>query len=116
MVSPLMEFPADPAWTGLWEFLFEDEKSPWFRFFLKRNSMFFRIDGFIGTPVINHAAFRKFVFRLLRDKSSDGRLMGQGGKYWVIEDTGASFTMDTPNGVSAEKEINEKRFRVCDRF
>ena len=58
MLTPLARFPDSPAWTGLWELLFDDEKSAWFNYLFEQNrpdpkrmsSPSLNVEVFFGTP------------------------------------------------------------------
>ena len=60
MLTPLARFPDSPAWTGLLEWLFDDEKSAWFNYLHEQHrpdpkrwsSPELNVEVFFGTPVI----------------------------------------------------------------
>jgi hypothetical protein len=126
MLDPLVKFPNSPAWTGVWEMLFDDEKSAWFNYLLKENtpdqkrmsSSEFNVEGFFGTPAINNSSFRKFVIRLLHENSACGRIVGEAAHgYWLDQRLSVrrryGYTVEPPQDGS---EINGKEFRACDFY
>jgi hypothetical protein len=124
ILAPMSEFPDDPAWRGMWSFLFEDEQSQWFQFFRNIStpdpkgmaSPHFGVEEWFGTPIINEDAFRNFVVRLLHDKSVCGKIAGGSGGYWLDQrlstDRAYGYTVAAPNGL----EIAGKEFRTCDFY
>jgi hypothetical protein len=126
MLTPLAKFPDSPAWTGLWEVLFDDEKSAWFNYLLEQNrpdpkrmsSPSLNVQVFFGTPVINNGRFRKFAVRLLREKSACGKIVGEAAHgYWLDQRLSVmrrfGYTVEGPKDGS---EINGKQFRTCDLY
>jgi len=124
ILGPISEYPDDPAWTGLWNFLFKDEQSRWFDFFRRistpdakrMSSPRFGIEEFFDSPIINKVAFRTFVIRLLRDKSPCGKIAGGSGSYWLDQrlstDRAYGYTVQAAGGA----EIAGKEFRTCDFY
>ena len=126
MLTPLARFPYSPAWTGLWEVLFDDEKSAWFNYLLEQNkpdpkrmsSPSLNVEVFFGTPVINSGRFRKFAVRLLQEKSACGKIVGEAAHgYWLDQRLSVmrrfGYTVEGPKDRS---EINGKEFRTCDFY
>jgi hypothetical protein len=126
MVSPLKRFPNSLAWKGTWELLFDDEQSAWFNYLRKQStpdptsfsSPSFNVSEYFGTPFINKIPFRKFVIRLLHDKSACGKIVGEAAHgYWLDQHLSAmrrfGYTVQSPEDGS---EINGKEFRTCDLY
>ena len=125
MLAPLREFPTDSAWRSVWKFLFDEKNSPWFKFLLTNSSPdprgmsapFFNLEEFFGTPIINNSLFRKFVVRLLNDKSPCGKIMGDSGGYWLTEQISISrqfgYTVSPPPD---GENIDGTAFRTCDFY
>jgi hypothetical protein len=125
ILSPLTEFPADPAWKELWDFLFNDEKSVWFNFLLqtslpdpsRMSSPWFATETWFGTPAINNASFRMFVLRLLRNTGPCGSITGGSGTYWLRQDLSThrryGYSFSAPGN---EKELSGMTFRTCDFY
>lgn len=126
MLTPLAKFPGSPAWTGLWEFLFDDEKSAWFNYLFEQNRLdpkrmgapALNVEVFFGTPVINNSSFRRFVDRLLQEKAACGKIIGEAAHgYWLDQQLSVwrrfGYTVEAPKDGS---EINGKEFRTCDFY
>ncbi|HLZ53656.1 MAG TPA: hypothetical protein VKS19_04175 [Verrucomicrobiae bacterium] len=126
MLNPLKQFPDAPAWTGVWEFLFDDEQSAWFNYLRKQStpdptnwsSPSFNVGEYFGTPFINKGPFRKFVIRLLHDKSACGKIVGEAAHgYWLDQRLSTmrryGYTVQVPEDGS---EINGMEFRTCDLY
>jgi hypothetical protein len=126
MVSPLKRSPDSPAWKATWELLFDDEQSAWFNYLCKQStpdpksysSPTINIGEYFGTPFINKGPFRKFVIRLLHDKSACGKIVGEAAHgYWLDQRLSTmrhyGYTTDSPKDGS---EINGKEFRTCDLY
>ena len=126
MLTPLARFPDSPAWTALWGILFDDEKSAWFNYLLEQNrpdpkrmgAPALNVEVFFGTPVINNGSFRRFVIRLLQEKSACGKIIGEAGHgYWLDQRLSVlrrfGYTVEAPMNGS---EINGKEFRTCDFY
>ena len=126
LVSPLKRFPNSPAWNGTWELLFDDEQSAWFNYLRKQStpdpksysSPTFNVSEYFGTSFINKVPFRKFVIRLLHDKSACGKIVGEAAHgYWLDQRLSTmrrfGYTVQSPEDGS---EINGKEFRTCDLY
>jgi hypothetical protein len=126
MLDPLKQFPDAPAWKGAWELLFDDERSAWFNYLRKQStpdptsfsSPSFNVGEYFGTPFINKGPFRKFVIRLLHDKSACGKIVGEAAHgYWLDQRLSTmrhyGYTVQAPEDGS---EINGKEFRTCDLY
>jgi hypothetical protein len=126
MLAPLVEFPDSPAWIGAWEPIFDDEQSVWFNYLLKQNmpdpkrmeSPSMNVEVFFGSPMINNGSFRKFVTRLLHEKSACGRIMGGSAYgYWLDEKLSTrrryGFTINPPQDGS---DVSGREFRTCDFY
>jgi hypothetical protein len=126
ILTPLAKFSDSPAWTGVWEVLFDDEKSAWFNYLLEQNkpdpkrmsSPSLNVEVFFGTPVINNDKFRKFAERLLQEKSDCGKIVGEAAHgYWLDQRVSVQrhfgYTVEAPKDGS---EINGKEFRACDFY
>jgi hypothetical protein len=125
MLTPLARFPDSPAWTGLWEVLFDDEKSAWFNYLLEQNrpdlkrmsSPSLNVEVFFGTQIINNGRFRKFAVRLLQEKSACGRIVGEAAHgYWLDQRLSVMRLYGTVEGPKDGSEINGKEFRTCDFY
>jgi hypothetical protein len=125
ILDPLRQFPASAGWGGTWKSLFEDEQSPWFQFFQKTSSPDpqrmsspgFSIEEFFGTPIINNDSFRKFVIRVLHDRSVCGKIAGGTGGYWLDQQLSTDrlygYTMQPPPGTP---NVAGRSFRTCDFY
>jgi hypothetical protein len=126
MLTPLARFPGSPAWAGLWEILFDDEKSVWCSYLFEQNrpdpkrmsTPALNVEVFFGTPVINSGSFRRFVIRLLRERSACGKIIGEAAHgYWLDQRLSVlrrfGYTVEAPKDGS---EINGKEFRTCDLY
>jgi hypothetical protein len=126
MVSPLKGFPNSLAWNGTWELLFDDEQSAWYNCLWKQStpdpksysSPSFNVGEYFGTPFINKVSFRKFVIRLLHDRSACGKIVGEAAHgYWLDQRLSTmrryGYTVQAPEDGS---EINGKEFRTCDLY
>jgi hypothetical protein len=125
LLNPLKEFPGNPAWTGLWEFLFDAEESPWFKFFRKISSpdptrmgtAWFAIEEFFGTAVINNGPFRKFVIGLLKDRSPCGTIAGGSGSYWLLQNLSTDRRLGYTVKTAADlPDLAGRPFRICDFY
>jgi hypothetical protein len=125
ILSPIKEFPEDPAWADTWRFLFQIENSQWFAFFRTistpdpkgMSSPRFGIEEFFGSPIINKTEFRSFVIQLLRDKSHCGKIVGSSKHgYWLDQRLSTArpygCTVQSPD----DEEIDSKEFRTCDFY
>jgi len=126
MLEPLKQFPDAPAWKGVWALLFDDEQSAWFNYLRQQSKLdstrmsspLFNVDEYFGTPFINKIPFRKFIVRLLHDKSACGKIVGEAAHgYWLDQQLSImrryGYTVESPNDGS---EINGKEFRICDFY
>lgn len=126
MVSPLKIFPNSPTWKETWKLLFDDEQSAWFNYLRKQSTPdpksfsapTFNVGEYFGTPFINKVPFRKFVIRLLHDKSACGKIVGEAAHgYWLDQRLSTmrrfGYTVQSPSDGS---EINGKQFRTCDLY
>jgi hypothetical protein len=126
MLTPLARFSDSLAWTGLWELLFDDEKSVWFSYLFEQNrpdpkrmsAPALNVEVFFGTPIINNGSFRKFVIRLLQEKSACGKIIGEAAHgYWLDQRLSVFRRFGyTVNGPKDGSEINGKEFRTCDFY
>jgi hypothetical protein len=126
MLTPLARFPDSPAWAGLWELLFDDENSIWCSYLFEQNrpdpkrmgAPALNVEVFFGTPVINNGSFRRFVIRLLQEKSPCGKVVSEAAHgYWL--DQRLSVMRRFGYTVEASKdgsEINGKELRTCDFY
>jgi hypothetical protein len=123
--DPLVKFPGSPAWTGVWKILYDDEHSAWFSYLYKQctpdptnwSSPEFCAETLFATPVVNNDSFRKFVIRLLHEKSTCGKIEGGSNEYWLDQRLSVrrhyGYTVESPKDGS---EITGKEFRICDFY
>jgi hypothetical protein len=120
MLEPILKFPDSPAWDGVWEALFDDEKSPWFNALFKHTASgtFFNVDKYFGTPFINKRPFRNCVLRLLQDKAPGGKLVGDATHGWYLDQQLAAmrqYGLTVPAPANAA-EAKSSEFRACDLY
>jgi hypothetical protein len=77
----------------------------------------FSIEEFFGTPIINNDSFRKFVIRVLHDRSVCGKIAGGTGGYWLDQQLSTDrlygYTMQPPPGTP---NVAGRSFRTCDFY
>lgn len=126
LLQPLVKFPDDPTWTEVWKCLFDDGQSAWFNYLCKQStpdptsysSPSYNVGEYFGTALINKIPFRKFVLRLLHDKSACGKIVGDATHgYWLDQRLSTmrryGYTVQAPE---TGLEINGKEFRNCDFY
>jgi hypothetical protein len=126
LVRPLKKFPDSPAWDGVWKLVFDDEQSAWFNYLRIQStpdpknysSPTINLCEYFGTPFINKIPFRKFIVRLLHDKSACGKIVGEAAHgYWL--DQRLSTMRQYGYAVEGPKdgaEIHGQEYRTCDLY